>query len=227
MTVLGSMSDDSFIREVNEEMRQDQAKALWDRFGPVAIVLAVVVVLATAAWVAWDYWTTSRANASGDRYSQALVLAGQDKPDEALAALEALQADGYGAYPVLARMRAATVLDAKGDRAAAVAAFDAVAADGGVDAPVRDMARLRAGLILVDSGSYADVSSRVEALAADTNPLRHSAREALGLAAWKEGRSADALTLFEQISADELAPRNLRERATLMSELIRGSGDAS
>jgi len=71
------------------------------------------------------------------------------------------------------------------------------------------------------------VSSRVEALAADTNPLRHSAREALGLAAWKEGRSADALTLFEQISADELAPRNLRERATLMSELIRGSGDAS
>lgn len=221
------MSDDSFIREVNEEIRQDQAKALWDRFGPVAIVLAVVVVLATAAWVAWDYWTTSRANASGDRYSQALVLAGQDKPDEALAALEALQADGYGAYPVLARMRAATVLDARGDKAAAVAAFDAVAADGGVDGPVRDMARLRAGLILVDSGSYADVSSRVEALAADTNPLRHSAREALGLAAWKEGRAADALTLFEQISADERAPRNLRERATLMSELIRGSGDAS
>ncbi|WP_187969926.1 tetratricopeptide repeat protein [Aquibium microcysteis] len=221
------MSDDSFIREVNEEIRQDQAKALWDRFGPIAIALALVVVLATAAWVAWDYWATSRANASGDRYSQALVLAGQDKPDEALAALEALQADGYGAYPVLARMRAATVLDARGDKAAAVAAFDAVAADGSVDAPVRDMARLRAGLILVDSGSYADVSSRVETLAADTNPLRHSAREALGLSAWKEGRGSDALTLFEQISADELAPRNLRERATLMSELIRGSGDAS
>jgi hypothetical protein len=221
------MSDDSFIREVNEEMRQDQARALWDRFGPIAIGLAVAVVLATAGWVGWEYWTTNRANASGDRYSQALVLAGQDKPDEALAALEALQADGYGAYPVLARMRAATVLDAKGDKAAAVAAFDAVAADNGVDEPVRDMARLRAGLILVDSGSYADVSSRVETLAADTNPLRHSAREALGLAAWKEGRGADALTLFEQISADEFAPRNLRERATLMSELIRGSGDAS
>ena len=221
------MSDDSFIREVNEEMRQDQARALWDRFGPLAIGLAAAVILATAGWVGWEYWTTSQANASGDRYSQALVLAGQDKPEEALAALEALQADGYGAYPVLARMRAATVLDAKGERAAAVAAFDAVAADGSVDAPVRDMARLRAGLILVDSGSYADVSSRVEALAADTNPLRHSAREALGLAAWKEGRGADALTLFEQISTDDLAPRNLRERATLMSELIRGSGDAS
>ncbi len=221
------MSDDSFIREVNEEMRRDQATALWNRFGPLAIGIAVAVVLATAAWVGWQYWTTSRANASGDRFSQALALVAQDKPDEALAALESLQADGYGAYPVLARMRAATVLDAKGDRAAAVAAFDAVAADSSIDEPVRHMARLRAGLILVDSGSYADVSSRVETLTADTNALRHSAREALGLAAWKEGRGVDALTLFDQIAADNLAPRNVRERATLMSELIRGSGNAS
>ena len=221
------MSDDSFIREVNEELRQDQARALWDRFGPAAIAVALAVVLATAAWVAWEYWTTSRANASGDRFSQALVLASADKQDEALAALQALEADGYGAYPVLARMRAATVLDAKGDKAGAVAAFDAVAADRSIDEPVRDMARLRAGLILVDSGSYADVSSRLEGLAVDTNALRHSAREALGLAAWKEGRAADALALFEQISADNFAPRNLRERATLLSELIRGSGDAS
>ncbi|RST85140.1 tetratricopeptide repeat protein [Aquibium carbonis] len=221
------MSDDSFIREVNEEMRRDQATALWNRFGPIAIGIAVAVVVATAAWVGWRYWTTNQANASGDRFSQALALVADDKPDEALAALESLQADGYGAYPVLARMRAATVLDAKGDKAGAVAAFDAVAADRAIDEPVRQMARLRAGLILVDSGTYAEVSSRVEALTADTNSLRHSAREALGLAAWKEGRSADALTLFDQIAADNLAPRNVRERATLMSELIRGSGDAS
>ena len=49
------MSDDSFIREVNEEIRQDRAKALWDRYGPAAIVVAVLVVLATAAWVGFDF----------------------------------------------------------------------------------------------------------------------------------------------------------------------------
>jgi hypothetical protein len=102
-----------------------------------------------------------------------------------------------------------------------------VAADGSIPAAIRDMARLRAAFILVDSGSYADVAARVETLTADTNALRHSAREALGLAAWKEGRSSDALTLFEQIAADEQAPRNSRARATLMAELIQGSGAAS
>ena len=69
------MSDDSFFREVNEEMRQDQARALWDRYGPYALALAVLVVLATAGFVAWEYWSTSRANRSGDAFSQALTLA--------------------------------------------------------------------------------------------------------------------------------------------------------
>ena len=217
------MSDDSFIREVNEEMRKDQARRLWDRFGPVLIGAAVAVVIGTAAFVGYDYWVETRADRSGDAYSNALTLARDGKSDEAIAALKALQADGHGAYPELARMRAATLLAEKGDATGAVAEFDAVAADTSIPEGLRDAARVRAAYLLVDHGSYADVAARVEALTADTNPLRHSAREALGLAAWKEGNSADAQKLFEQIAADDAAPRNMRERAELMSELIRGS----
>lgn len=221
------MSDDSFIREVNEEMRQDRARLLWERFGPVALVLAILVVLGTAAFVAYEYWAERQASRSGDAYLQALTLANSGNSDEALAELKTLEADGYGAYPVLARMRAATVLADKGDFDSAVKAFDEVAADKAIPGVLRDMARLRAAYMLVDHGSYADVSKRVEDLTADTNPLRNSAREALGLAAWKDGKAEDALKLFDQISSDDGAPRNARERATLMSELIRGSGAAS
>jgi hypothetical protein len=221
------MSDDSFIREVNEELRQDQARALWDRYGPAALAIAVLVVLATAAYVGYNYWAETRASQSGDIFSQALALAKDGKSDEALKAFETLEAEGHGAYPVLARLRSATVLVGKGDFSGAVAAFDAVSNDGSIPPAIRDMARLRAALVLVDHGTYADVSSRVEALTPDANPLRHTARELLGLSAWKEGRSADALKFFEQISADDGAPRNVRERANLLSELIRGSGNAS
>ncbi|MCF6122684.1 tetratricopeptide repeat protein [Mesorhizobium sp. M7A.F.Ca.CA.001.07.2.1] len=221
------MSDDSFIREVNDEIRREQAQALWDRFGPALIVVAVLVVLGTAAFVGYRYWDETRANRSGDAFSQALKLANDGKNDEALTALDQLEKDGYGAYPLLARMRGATVKANKGDVPAAVKDFDEVAADTAIPQGIRDMARLRAALLLVDHGSFADVSSRVEALTSDTNTLRHTAREALGLSAWKEGKTQDALKLFDQIAADDGAPRNTRERATLMSELIRGSGSAS
>ena len=221
-----SMSDDSFIREVNEEFRSDQLKALWHRYGVAIVAIAALVVLGTAGYVGYRYWDESRANASGDVFSSALKLAQDGKNDEALAALGQLEKDGYGAYPVLARMRAATVKAEKGDADGAVKDFDAVAADASIPASIRDMARLRAGLLLVDYGSFEDVSGRVEALTADTNPLRHTAREALGLAAWKAGKAQDALKLFDQIAADDGAPRNTRQRATLMAELIRGSGTA-
>ncbi len=219
------MSDDSFIREVNEELRKEQAKALWNRFGPALVAAAVLVVLGTAGYVGYRYWDETRANASGDAFSQALLLANEGKADEALAAFQQLEKDGYGAYPILARMRAATVKADKGDIDGAVKDFDAVAVDNAIPASLRDMARLRAGLLLVDHGSFADVSARVEQLTDDNNPLRSTAREALGLAAWKEGKAQDALKLFEQIAADEGAPRNARQRATLMAELIRGSGN--
>lgn len=221
------MSDDSFIREVNDEIRREQAQALWDRFGPALIVVAILVVLGTAAFVGYRYWDETRANRSGDAFSQALKLANDGKNDEALTALDQLEKDGYGAYPLLVRMRGATVKANKGDVPAAVKDFDEVAADTAIPQSIRDMARLRAALLLVDHGSFADVSSRVEALTSDTNTLRHTAREALGLSAWKEGKTQDALKLYDQIAADDGAPRNTRERATLMSELIRGSGSAS
>jgi hypothetical protein len=221
------MSDDSFIREVNQEMRQDQAKALWDRYGPIALAVAVAVVLATAAYVGYQYWVDSKANASGDAFAQAQELAREGKQDDALKALKEVEATGYGAYPLLARIRAATVLADKGDFAGAVAEFDKVADDSSTPQALRDMAKLRAGYILVDNGTYAEVAKRVEVLTDDTNALRFSAREALGLSAWKEGRAKDAQVYFDQIVADDAAPRNIRERAGMMSELIAGSGDAS
>ena len=136
-------------------------------------------------------------------------MSNDGKNDEALKTLEALEKDGYGAYPVLARMRAATVLADKGDLAGAVAAFDKVSADTSIPLAIRDMARLRAAFILVDTGSYDDVATRVEALTADSNPcaIRPAKRSA-----WPPGRkatSADALKLFQQISDDEAAPRNV------------------
>lgn len=218
------MSDDSFIREVEEELRSDRLRGIWDRFGPFIIGAAVAVVVGTAAWTGYDYYSSSRASASGDRFLAALNLANDGKADEALAALQKLEADGYGSYPLLARMRAATALEQKGDTAGAVKAFDAVAADTSAPVAIRDMAGIRAAFILVDTGTSDDVAQRAEALSADSNPVRHAAREALGLAAWKDGRLGDAKTLFEEILNDPSAPRGARERSSIMVDLIVSSG---
>lgn len=221
------MSNDSFIREVNEELRQDKLKAVWTRYGLLIAGVVAAILVGTAAWVGWTSWNEQRANRSGDAFSQALDLAEAGRNDEALEALRALEADGYGSYPVLARMRQATVMSDAGDFDGAVAAFDSVAADTSIPQAIRDMARLRAALVLVDHGTAAQVAERTQPLIDDANAMRHSAREAMGLAAWKEGDTATAAQMFERITADGQAPANLRQRAELMLELLRGSAAAT
>jgi len=218
------MADDSFIREVNEELRSERAKQVWKNFGPIVIGAAIAVVIGTAGWVGYNHWTESKASASGDKFLAALDLAAAGNSDEAIAALDDLEKTGYGSYPVLARLRAASLQAEKGDAAAAVVAFDAVAADNSVPPAMRDIARLRAAYLLVDTGSYDDVAKRVETLSADGNPMRSSARETLGLAAWKAERFDDAAKIYQQIANDNLAPANIRQRANTMLDLMRGAG---
>ena len=203
------MSDDSFIREVEEELRSDRLQNFWKRFGPFIIGGAIAIVIATAAYRGYEYYVDSRASASGDRFLAALNLAREGKSDEALTALQSLENDGYGAYPVLARMRAATVLQDKGDVDGAVAAFDAVAADRSAPEAIRDMARLRAAYILVDTGTP-PMSPRASSRWRPT-PIRCATPRARR-SGWRPGRNSARrrAVLFEQIVDDAEAPRNVR-----------------
>lgn len=216
--------DDSFIREVNDELRSDQMRTIWKRFGRVLIGIAVLIVIGTAGKVGYDYWHKMSSSASGDEFLAALNLARENKPDEALAALDDLEKEGYGSYPVLARLRGASITAQKGDTEAAVAAFSEVGKDTSVPAALRDAARLRAAYLLIDTGSYEQVSAEAEALSTPQHALRHSAREVLGLSAFKAGDKAKAKEWFEQITSDSESPRNLANRAQIILDLIASQG---
>lgn len=218
------MSDDSFIREVDEELRSDQMQNIWKKFKWVIIGIAVSIVVATAGYNYWRSYTQGIAGASGDKFLEAVELSQGGKHDEAIAVLEDLGATGSGEYPALARIRLAAELGNKGDTEKAVEAFDAIVADNSFDETLRRVARLRAGLILVDTGSYEDVQERLEAIAGDGNSFRHSAREGLGLSAFKHGNKEEAYRWMSSIVLDIEAPGGIRTRANVILELLAGEG---
>lgn len=220
------MSD--IFREVDEDLRHEQYKRLWNRFGPYVIGLAVLIVAVTAGWRLWEYWELRSAEASGDRFIAALKIANEGDSQEAISALEAIAADGTGLYPMLAEFRIAAERAASGDTEGAVEAFDALAADGSTPDTIRPIARLRAALILSDSASLADLEDRIGDLAGTGEPWRHAAREILGLAAWRAGDLETARKYYDQIAADQEKPADLQTRAAFMLELIKArAGDAA
>ncbi|ALN74128.1 tetratricopeptide repeat protein [Aureimonas sp. AU20] len=213
------MSNDIFIREVNEELRQERVRALWIRYGRIALALAVLIVLAVGGYVLWQHHQQGLQAADGDRLLAATSLLEDGKTQEGRAILETLSQSGVASYPALARMRLAQ-LDLATEPAKAIAGFDAIAGDAGVAQDLRDMAALRAAYVLVDNGSLGDVRARAERLATDGEPLRYGAREAIGLAAWKAGDFETARGFFTQLQEDFGTPAGIKRRAGLMVELI-------
>ena len=221
-----AFNDDSFIREVNEELRSDQMKGAWRRFGRYLITIAVLIVLGTVGYKVYEYWDDNQSSGTGDQFIAALKLADTNKNDEAIAALDKLEKEGHGAYPILARLRAATVLSQKGDTAGAVAALDVIGKDAAAPQAIRAAAKMRAGWLLIETGTYEQVSAHVEEMAVPTNAFRHSAREALGLAAYKAGNMTQPRQWFQAIADDAQSPRNVANRAQMMLDNITASGKA-
>ena len=99
------MSD--FIREIDEDLRRENLEKLWRKYGIYALGLAVVIVLAIAAYTGWRHYSENYRVERAREYESALqlVAAGDAKAADALAAL-ATDDDGYAA---LAKLQAAAL----------------------------------------------------------------------------------------------------------------------
>ena len=211
------------FQEVDEEVRREQLKKLWQQYGNYLIALCVLVVVGVGAWRGYQWWEAKQAAQSGAVFEQAITLAEAGKHQEAEAAFAKLAADGTAGYRVLARLREAAEL-AGTDSKGAIAAYDEIAADSSAGQVIRDLAAVRAGFLLADTAPYSEIRSRLEPLTAADRPFRHSAREILALSAWKSGDMTAARQWTVMIITDPQTPAGARSRAEVLSELIAASG---
>jgi hypothetical protein len=210
------------FHEVDEEVRREQLKKLWERYGSYLVGACVLVVIGIGAWRGYEWWQAKQAAQSGAAFEQAVTLAEAGKHQEAVAAFAKLATEAAAGYRVLARLREAAEL-APTDSKAAVAAYDAIAADSRAGQVIQDLAAVRASFLLVDTAPYAEIVKRLEPLTAADRPFRHSAREVLALSAWKAGDISTARRWTDMMISDPLTPTGPRSRAEMLSELIAAS----
>jgi hypothetical protein len=206
------------FQEVDEEVRRERLKQLWDRYGNLIIAVAFVFVLAIGGWRSYQWWEGKKAAEAGAAFEAAAALSEQGKHVEAEAAFTKLAAEGTSGYRILARFHAAGEL-ASTDPQAAVKAYDALAADAGIGRAMQDLAALRAGLILVDTAAYDEVKSRLEPLTTSDRVVHNTAREVLALSAWRAGDRAAARQWIDLITTDPDTPPGTRTRIEVLSVL--------
>jgi hypothetical protein len=213
------------FREVDEDVRREKLEQLWERHSGLIIAVAVLIVIAVGGWRGYEWWEGKKSAESGTAFEAATVLADQDKHAEAQAAFAKIAAEGASGYRTLARFREAAELG-RTDQAAAVKAYDALAADSGLGRAMQELATIRAGMLLVDTAPLADLNARLEPLTAPGSTFRHTARELLALSAWRTGDQAAAKRWFDMITTDADTPAATRTRINVLIALagIRDKG---
>jgi hypothetical protein len=211
------------FQEVDEEVRRERLEQLWKRYGNYIIAAAFVVLACIGGWRGYVYWQERKAAEAGAAYEAASTLAEEGKHADAQAAFAKLATDGTAGYRGLARFREAGQL-ALSDPKAAVAAYDALAADASLGRPLQDLATMRAALLLVDTAPYQELRGRLEPLTASDRPYRHSARELLAFSAWRSNDAAAARQWIETVLADPETPGTIRNRVDVLAALIPADG---
>lgn len=221
---LTPQNNEAFLREVDEELRRDQAAALWRRWGRVAIVVLVLALAAFAAFLFWRHQQTREAERQGEQLQIAYDYLGASDRAGAAKPLAELAGSSRDGYRVLARFTQADIALQQDDLKGAAAIFAGVANDTSLAAPFRNLALIRQTAAEYDTLAPQVVVQRMTPLAVAGNPWLGSAGEMLAAAQLRQGRRDLAGRTFARVAADEGVPRSIRQRAVQMAGVLGVDG---
>ena len=205
--------------EVDEEVRREQLKKLWDRYSIYIIAGALLIVAAVGGWRGYQYLEAKKAAEAGAAFDAALDLSDQNKHAEAQGAFEKLAATAPGGYRMLARLRAASEVATR-DPQAGAKMYDDIANDGSIGTEQQNLAKIRAAGLLLDTESYPNMLQRLETSSKPDATFRHTARELLALSAWRANDTSAARQWLDMIANDAETPASMRSRAEALQALL-------
>lgn len=212
---------DSFIDEVNEEVRKDRLYGLLRRYGWIG-ALVIVLIVGGATWSEFQKaQARAEAQALGDSMLTAL------NADDPLSRASDLEKIGSGSPEALAiaQMMAAAEYVVAGDPNAAVALLDEVALNGDVPEIYRQVASFKAATTQDSGMSEDDRLSRLQGLSQPGSPLRLLAEEQLALNEVATGNTEAAIGMYQSILIDAEVTSDLQQRALQVIVALGGEPD--
>lgn len=207
------ISNEAFLREVDDELRRDELQTLWQRYGRLAIALVVGALALFGGWLWYRDHQAKQAGLEGEKLSAAFDQLASGNTAAASPELATLAQSRASGYRAAALMTQADIAIKDGKPAQAADLFGRVANDTSIAQPFRDMALVRQVTTVFDTLPPAEVIARLSPLVKPENAFFGSAGELVALAHMKAGRPREAATLLKTIADDKNVPPTLRERA--------------
>jgi len=224
---LPPQSGDTFLREVDENLRSDELQGLAKKYGGWLVGGLLLFLAGVGGWL---YWQDRQRNESGEQsevLAQTYADVGASKMATVPKRLDTLATDGGDVVRATALFARAAVAIEQNDRKLALSKYREIADDTSLAQPHRDLALLRGTTLEFDSIKPEEVISRMQPLAKPGLPWFGSAGELTAMAYIKQGKKLEAGRLFAAIAADKQVPDSIRARAVQVAGTLGVDASAS
>ncbi|WP_240481475.1 tetratricopeptide repeat protein [Novosphingobium fuchskuhlense] len=203
---------ETFLREVDDALREDQLRSLLLTRGRPILALVIGGLVGLGGWL----WYTEHQGSVRDKQSETFVTAldalQAGRNQTAKQAMDPLAKDGTPGYRAAVQLTQAGIAQQAGKDADAAKMFAAVAADSALPGPYRDLATVREVSANFDKLPPQTVIDRLKPLAVSGKPWFGSAGELVALAHLKQNKIEAAGALLATIAKDKAVPDTLRRR---------------
>jgi len=208
---------ETFLREVDEELRKEQVNQVFTRYGWWIIAAAVLLVAAVGGYFYWRSYQAGVAEAQGESLLGALDNLEGGQRTQATPKIDQLAESDIAGYRVAALFARANAQVAANQLPAAVASLRAIAENEDVAEPYRQAALVRQTALEFDTLPPAQVVQRMQPLARPGQPFFGAAGEMMGIALLRMNQPQRAGPLFGRIGRDETVPPSIRTRVIQMA----------
>ena len=209
---------EEFIREVDEDVKEEKRMKLWKKLLPYVLSISLGVILSTSGFVFWDNYSNKVKQQLGDDFTAAVELSNEEDVDAALLALDRVVDKGSDGYITMAKMKKASILIEKGKLEEGLDIYLDLEKNA-VDQSFRDISTI---LYVMNSLDFKDSDILLKKLKPleDSQIWKSSALELKAFIFLKNSKRKEALEVFENIVSMPSKPSSLASRAKNMIDFL-------
>jgi hypothetical protein len=212
--------NESFLREVDENLRRDQLRDFGKRYGGWLAAVVVLFLIASGGFIWWQQHKVALSQKHVEELAEIFKNIGSGDTAAAPKQLDDLSESSSKAVRATAMFTRAALAIQQNDLKLATAKYREIAGDSSLPQPYRDAALLRQTALEFDSLQPQEIISRLEPLAKPGNPWFGTAGEMTALALLKQNQPAQAAQLFAALAKDRTVPDAIRARSVQIASTL-------
>lgn len=205
-------AQETFLREVDDALREDQLFSLLRRRGLPIAALIGGGLLGLAGYLWYNDHTQSVIGKQGETFTMALDQLTAGRIQTAQTTMAPLAKDASPGFRAAVKLVEAGLAEQENKDDVAAKGFAAIAADTALPGPYRELATVREIASNFDKLAPQAVIDRLKPMAVPGKPWFGSAGELVAQAYLKQGKTEAAGALLAAIAKDKSVPDTLRRR---------------